>query len=234
MPFYTWDLGICIFWYLQGLLEQVSWDYQGMTVYGDPLCVFDLDIFLSCIFHIKVLSVLWQLCCFAISLTWITTYLKMCLLWDQWWTLYYFPSRKRNIIPIIFSPFKTVYYIFSNIKIINIFNRLLNTFWKYKEMMSFPLKHLLFIRIMKVKVLVAPSCPTLCNPTDCSLPVSSCPWNSPGKNTGVGSHSLLNGFFPTQGSNPGLLQCRQILYHLHFFPTEASIIYLHRTKYNNG
>ena len=31
-------------------------------------------------------------------------------------------------------------------------------------------------------------------------------WNSPGQNTGVGSHSLLQGFFPTQGSNPGLLQ----------------------------
>ena len=41
-----------------------------------------------------------------------------------------------------------------------------------------------------------------------------CPWNSPGKNTGVGSHSLLQGIFPTQGSNPGLLLCRQILYHL--------------------
>ena len=41
-----------------------------------------------------------------------------------------------------------------------------------------------------------------------------CPWNSPGKNTGVGSHSLLQGIFPIQGSNPGLLHCRQILYHL--------------------
>ena len=41
-----------------------------------------------------------------------------------------------------------------------------------------------------------------------------CPWNSPGKNTGVGCHSLLQGIFPTQGSNPGLLHCRQILYHL--------------------
>ena len=40
-----------------------------------------------------------------------------------------------------------------------------------------------------------------------------CPWNSPGKNTGVGSHSLLQGIFLTQGSNPGLLHCRQILYH---------------------
>ena len=40
------------------------------------------------------------------------------------------------------------------------------------------------------------------------------PWNSPGRNTGVGSHSLLQGIFPTQGSNPGLLHCRQILYQL--------------------
>ena len=39
-------------------------------------------------------------------------------------------------------------------------------------------------------------------------------WNSPGQNAGVGSHSLLQGIFPTQGSNPGLPHCRQILYHL--------------------
>ena len=38
------------------------------------------------------------------------------------------------------------------------------------------------------------------------------PWNSPGQNTGVGSSSLLQGIFPTQGSNPGLPYCRQILY----------------------
>ena len=41
-----------------------------------------------------------------------------------------------------------------------------------------------------------------------------CPWNSPGKNTGVGCHSVLQGIFPTQGSNPGLPHCRRILYHL--------------------
>ena len=41
-----------------------------------------------------------------------------------------------------------------------------------------------------------------------------CPWNSPGKNTGVGCHSLLQGIIPTQGSSLGLLHCRQILYHL--------------------
>ena len=38
------------------------------------------------------------------------------------------------------------------------------------------------------------------------------PWNSPGQNTGVGSHSLLQGIFPTQGLNSGLLHCRWILY----------------------
>ena len=38
------------------------------------------------------------------------------------------------------------------------------------------------------------------------------PWNSLGQNTGVGSLSLLQGIFPTQGSNSGLLHCRWILY----------------------
>ena len=41
-----------------------------------------------------------------------------------------------------------------------------------------------------------------------------CPWNSPGKNTGVDSHLLLQGIFLTQGSKLSLLHCRQILYHL--------------------
>ena len=40
------------------------------------------------------------------------------------------------------------------------------------------------------------------------------PWNSPGQNTGVCSLSLLQGIFPTQGSNPGLPHCRRILYQL--------------------
>ena len=44
-----------------------------------------------------------------------------------------------------------------------------------------------------------------------------CPWDSPGKNTGVGCHALLQGIFPTQGSNPYLLyllHCRRVLYPL--------------------
>ena len=39
-------------------------------------------------------------------------------------------------------------------------------------------------------------------------------WNSPGQNTGVGLLSILQGIFPTQGLNPGLPHCRQILYQL--------------------
>ena len=42
------------------------------------------------------------------------------------------------------------------------------------------------------------------------------PWNSPGQNTGVGSLSLLQGIFPTQEWNRGLLQCRRILYQLSY------------------
>ena len=39
------------------------------------------------------------------------------------------------------------------------------------------------------------SCPTLCDPMDCKSPRLLCPWDSPDKNTGVGSHSLLQGIF---------------------------------------
>ena len=59
-------------------------------------------------------------------------------------------------------------------------------------------------------MLVAQSCPTLCNPMDYSL----YPWKSLGKDTGVGSCSLLQGIFPIQGSKLSLPHCRQILYHL--------------------
>ena len=43
-----------------------------------------------------------------------------------------------------------------------------------------------------------------------------CPWDSPGKNTGVGCHFLLQGIFLTQRWNPGLLQCRQSPYQLSY------------------
>ena len=57
---------------------------------------------------------------------------------------------------------------------------------------------------MCVCVLVTQSNPTLQSHELCA-------WNSPGKNTGVGCHFLLQGIFSTQGLSPGLLHCRQIL-----------------------
>ena len=51
------------------------------------------------------------------------------------------------------------------------------------------------------------SCPTLCHPwTVCSPSRLFCLWNFSGKNTGEGGHFLLQGIFPTQGSNPSLLR----------------------------
>ena len=62
------------------------------------------------------------------------------------------------------------------------------------------------------------SCVQLC---DCRVTVSGLqptrllhPWDFPGKSTGVDCHFLLQRTFPTQGSNPGLLHCRQMLYRL--------------------
>ena len=57
--------------------------------------------------------------------------------------------------------------------------------------------------------------PTLCDPMDYGMEFHGLwPWNSPGQNTGVGSHSLLQGIFLTQGSNPSLPHCRWIIYQL--------------------
>ena len=68
-------------------------------------------------------------------------------------------------------------------------------------------------------VLTTPMCcvqlhSTLCDAVDCSPTRLLCPWNSPGKNTGVGSHSLFQGIFSIQGLNLSFPHCGQILYHL--------------------
>ena len=83
-------------------------------------------------------------------------------------------------------------------------------------------------------VLIAQSCSTL-RPMDCSPPGSRllCPRNFPGKNTGVGCHSLLQGIFPTQGSNPGLPHYRQILYHLSHQGGRINAKKKTKTKKNN-
>ena len=70
----------------------------------------------------------------------------------------------------------------------------------------FKLKNYIFknVCICMCVCLVIQLCPTLCDPVNCSPPGSSVHGDSPGKNTGEGSLSLLQGIFPTQGSNPGL------------------------------
>ena len=58
------------------------------------------------------------------------------------------------------------------------------------------------------------SCPTACGPMDCSPLGSSVLGILQAGTLEWGCHALLQGIFPTQGPNPGLLHCRQILYHL--------------------
>ena len=70
-------------------------------------------------------------------------------------------------------------------------------------------KFLTYRFAVKVKLKVTQSCPTLCYPMGCTV-------YSPGQNIGVASHSFLQEIFPTQGSNPGLLYCRWILYQLSY------------------
>ena len=61
-------------------------------------------------------------------------------------------------------------------------------------------------------MVIAQSCPTLFDPHGLQPSRLLCPWNSQGKNNGVGSHSLFQGIFPTQGLNLDLPHCREILY----------------------
>ena len=87
----------------------------------------------------------------------------------------------------------------------------------YRELKDFTTTVLLKVWCalkLRVLCLVDQSRPTLCKPMDCSPQGSSVYGDSPGKNTGVGCHTLLQGTFQTQGSNPGLPHCRRILYHL--------------------
>ena len=85
-------------------------------------------------------------------------------------------------------------------------------------------------QIQYVLCSVIQSCPTLCDPMDCSLPGSSGNGDSAGQNNGVGSCSLLQGIFLTQELNQSLLHCRQILYQLscHGSPLTIKQVNIHR------
>ena len=73
------------------------------------------------------------------------------------------------------------------------------------------------VKQLSSNCLVTQLCPTLCDPIDCNPPGSSVHGDSPGKNI-----ALLQRIFPTQGLNPGLPHCRQILYHLSFWGSPSS------------
>ena len=82
--------------------------------------------------------------------------------------------------------------------------------WNSRHLNSLPLAYRwgILFKGEKWRLLVTLLCLILYEPMDCSL----CSWNSPGKNTGVGSHSFPQKIFLTEGLNFGLLHCRQILY----------------------
>ena len=82
----------------------------------------------------------------------------------------------------------------------------------------------------EVKVLVAQWCPSFCDPMDCSL---LCPWNSPGNNTGLGRHFLLQGIFPIPWIKPTspALQAVSLLPESPGKPTLKSQISLKKTPF---
>ena len=94
-------------------------------------------------------------------------------------------------------------------------NPILNNLQEIASVTSFKV----FLKV-KEKLLVSQSRPTVCNQPTRLL----CPWNSPGKNTGVGCHSHLRVIFTTQGPNPHLLHYKQILYNPSHWEAEG----LHR------
>ena len=80
----------------------------------------------------------------------------------------------------------------------------------------------------------AQPCPTLCGLVDSSPPGSSVLGDSPGKNTGMGGHALLQGIFPTQGSIPGLPHCRQFFFFFFFTDRATREANVYRVKNNHS
>ena len=95
-----------------------------------------------------------------------------------------------------------------------------------------PVLQLRKLRPCTVLFLVTQLCPTLCNPMDYSPPGSSIHGDSPGKNTEAGCHALPQGIFPTQGLNPGLPHCRQLLYHLSHQGSSKTLIETPRNMFD--
>ena len=78
----------------------------------------------------------------------------------------------------------------------------MNTGIRMAESLCFSLETITMLLISYVLCLVAQLCLTLCDPMDCSMPGSSVHGDSPGKNTGVDCHTLLQGNLPNPGTEP--------------------------------
>ena len=91
-----------------------------------------------------------------------------------------------------------------------------NPGWKHKVTIDSLSPHFILVHIVCVCVCVCSHSVVsdFLRPSGLQPARLLCPWGSPGKNTGVGCHCLLQGIFPTQGLNLGLLHCRQTLYPL--------------------
>ena len=98
--------------------------------------------------------------------------------------------------------------------------KLIPTFLKNSTIIKPRMAKTAFFKINNGGGLVTKSCLTLATPWTvvCRL---LCLWDSPGKNTGVSCYFLLQGIFPTQKSNPGLLHHRQMLYQLSYRGSKA-------------
>ena len=95
------------------------------------------------------------------------------------------------------------------------------SFWFFKS-----LDLLIHKPFTKEQLKCAQSCPTICDHMEPTRLLH--PWNSPGKNTGMGCHFLLQGIFPTWGSNPSLFLGRWIFYH---WVTWCQVVSAYSLKY---
>ena len=82
--------------------------------------------------------------------------------------------------------------------------------------------------------LVTQSCPTLCDPMDCSLWGFSVHEDSPGKNTGAGCHALLQGILPIQGLNPGVLHSGRFFIVWNTRESQNRLLLSHKREWNDA
>ena len=146
------------------------------------------------------------------------TQLWVLLTWKAKFNFFFFFFCSISFLFICFRHCKVYMPIPNSQSIPYPLNALLRTFLKDHKKMKINIRQ----NEKKLKVMwkdseseVTQLCPTLCDHRDhmdCIRLLH--PWDFPGKSTGVDCHFLLQGIFPTQGSKPGLLHCRQMLYHL--------------------